>query len=396
MGGGRLRQFVLYLAGLSLLALLLAACGGEEGPASAPTGIAEIDAVIDAVERQDMEALLGFVRFQRVACRPGTEDDYILPPNCPEGKPQGTVVEVFMTGACHPRWVRPAAVPDALQWVSDSRLDTYAVFPSEQPLETIDADYRVVLGYPGEPDRSLSAQMGIADGGLVWLTGWCGSVPQQVASLRDTGAEPIFLATEGLSSPIASPTRPETAQPISSSSDLPAIISDFLLIEGSEHFPAIPPCTAFQAEDVEDAPSPLTISVLPEGAVEMRSIVAFCPDGTILVAVKSYEFADDPGVQLTIFYSRAPYSFPIALADPATQRIEEIKINGQRGLLLVQEGMPTYYRIPVLRFWVDEQDFQDAGAYVQISWNLDAPDIAVRFIEIAESVTVDDPTDSSP
>lgn len=190
--------WALSVVALALLALVFLSCAsdgsGDEASASNPTGVAELDAIISAVERQDLETLVELVRYQQIPCRPGTEDDYIVPPGCPEARPQGTPVEVFMSGGCHPRWVRPDGVRDAIQW--DNRFVAYAVFQIEEPFETIAADHRVVLGRPGRPDESLSAQMGIADGGIVWLIGWCGSVLEQIASLRDIGAEPIFQASE--------------------------------------------------------------------------------------------------------------------------------------------------------------------------------------------------------
>lgn len=204
MGGTR-RLLHLSLIALGCAVLLLAGCSGEdEGtaatetpaatPASSPTGIAEVDAIIDAVERQDVEALLGFVRYRRMSCRPATENDYIAPPACPEGFPQGAAVDVFMAGSCHPRLVTAAEVADAIGWVGDDRLTTQAVFRGGEPFAEIEADYRVVLGFPSEPYPERSAQVGISGGNVVWLVAWCGNVGEQITSLRDAGAEPIYLA----------------------------------------------------------------------------------------------------------------------------------------------------------------------------------------------------------
>ena len=185
--------------GLALVLLLVLPERSEE--TSAPTRIAEVDAIIEAVERQDENALLGLIGYQRIGCRPGTGDDYIVPPSCPEGTPRGTALEVFMAGGCHPRWVRPAEVPDSLEWVSDSRLEVRAVFRGGEPFATFPADYRVVLSGSAQPAPGLSTQMGIAGGEIVWLTGWCGSVEQQLAYLQDIGAEPVFLVQDAIIGP---------------------------------------------------------------------------------------------------------------------------------------------------------------------------------------------------
>ncbi len=178
-----------------------------------------------------------------------------------------------------------------------------------------------------------------------------------------------------------------------------SIVNGFLLLEGSEHFGAIPPCTGFQANDEDTADSPISVGALPEGAIETASSVSFCPDGKILSARRVFELPSERGHELRISYRRAPSSFPIVLTSPTTQQIEPIEINGQRGLLVFQAETPQNspaYRTPRLRFWVDEQSFlQEAGAYVEISWNLEVPDIHDRLIAIAESVVVDDPTDTT-
>ena len=183
---------------LTLLALLLSSCTseGSSDAALAPnlTGIVEVDVVIGAIERQDIDAIVDLVKYQQVPCRPATEDDYIAPPACPEAQLRGTPIDVFMTGGCHPHWATPDGVLDSFEWVN--RLELYAVFQIEEPLETIEANHRVVLGFPGQPDGSLSAQIGIAEAGIVWLIGWCGSVLEQAAHLRDLGGEAIFENSE--------------------------------------------------------------------------------------------------------------------------------------------------------------------------------------------------------
>ena len=163
-------------------------------PESSPTGIAEVDAVIDAVERQDVEALLGFVKYQRIDCESPTSDGYILPPTCPEGVPQGTAVDAFLAGACHPGWVTQVEVADAIGWVGDRQITAHAVFRGGEPFAEIEADYRVVLGVLSEPSQERSSQLGISGDDVVWLTGWCDSILGQIEYLKTIGAELIYLA----------------------------------------------------------------------------------------------------------------------------------------------------------------------------------------------------------
>ena len=202
MGGTR-RYLCLSLIALGLL--LLAGCGGGGGAslaetpaaASSPTGIAEVDAIIDAVERQDVEALLGFVKYQPIDCDSPTADGYVIPPTCPEGVLEGTAVDAFLVGGCHPGWVTAGEVADRIGWVGDRQITTFAVLRGGNPFAEIEADYRVVLGSPSGVDaEGLSSQLGISGDDVVWLTGWCDSVLGQIEYLKTIGAEPVYLAPD--------------------------------------------------------------------------------------------------------------------------------------------------------------------------------------------------------
>ena len=205
MGGTR--RF-LHLSLIALGLLLLAGCGRGGGaslaetpaPTSSPTGIAEVDAIIDAVERQDVEALVGFVQYQRIDCESPTADGYVIPPTCPEGVPQGAAVDAFLVGGCHPGWITRAEVADAIDWVGDRQITAHAVFRVGEPFAEIEADYRVVLAVLSEPNQERSSQLGISGDGVVWLTGWCGSVLGQIEYLKTIGAEPVYLAPDSSAS----------------------------------------------------------------------------------------------------------------------------------------------------------------------------------------------------
>lgn len=217
MGGTR-RLLHLSLIAFGCAVLLLAGCSGEdEGtaatetpaatPASLPTGIAEVDAIIDAVERQDVEALRGFVRYQPISCDSPTADGYVIPPTCPEGVLPGTAVDAFLGGSCHPRWMRPVEVADGFAHVQDFPHIAYAVYRTAESFAEIEAEYRVAISAPSEPYPERSAQVGISGGNVVWLVAWCGNVGEQITSLRDAGAEPIYLAPESNTGTPAPPRR---------------------------------------------------------------------------------------------------------------------------------------------------------------------------------------------
>ncbi|MCH8025378.1 MAG: hypothetical protein IH866_01170 [Chloroflexi bacterium] len=238
---------VLALIGLALVLLLLLADGNEEASTSSPTGIEDVDAIIDAVERQDIDALLGLVKYQRIDCESPTSDGYILPPTCPEDVLQGTTVDAFLAGGCHPGWVTRGEVAEAIDWVGDRRLPIHAVLRGGEPFAEIEADYRVVLSSPTDLDvEGLSSQLGVSGGSVVWLTGWCDSAVQQIASLRETGAELIYLAPESS----ASTPDPTTQPPAQTALRITGLFSEPRASEPDSYrtLPPPPP-SAFQPWD---------------------------------------------------------------------------------------------------------------------------------------------------
>ena len=209
----------------------------------------------------------------------------------------------------------------------------------------------------------------------------------------------LLLMGCGGSSDSADQAANATATPDSASSIPTAypgvigVISDFLVIEGSEFFPAIPPCTGFQAEDAEGE-VPFTVGKVPEGAREVESIVSTCPDGSLLSATKRYECPTEPPCALSVSYRRAPYSYPVVLGDRRTTQIEALEINGHRGLLIVPVGSRQYWTYAALRFWVAGQDGQKAGAYVEVGTNdvqRTPKDVVALLKEVARSITIEEP-----
>jgi hypothetical protein len=93
------------------------------------------------------------------------------------------------------------------------------------------------------------------------------------------------------------------------------VLEDFLVLAGTEFFPAVPPCTGYQSTDDYTEDVPLELGYLPDGAEEQERYVSTCPDGTVLSAGYQYELTD--GRTLSVAFSRAPHSFPIVLGDPS-------------------------------------------------------------------------------
>jgi hypothetical protein len=168
------------------------------------------------------------------------------------------------------------------------------------------------------------------------------------------------------------------------------VISDFLVIRGTEFYPAIPPCTGYQATDAYDVEVPIELDFLPKGAVQKEAYVSTCPDGTVLSAGYHYTLPDSHA--LCVFYARAPYSYPVVLGDPGSGGIKAIQVNGRKGLLIVPERNRQAYTYATLRFWVaDQYDTQKSGAYVEVGvTDAETPpeELAALLTRIAEGITV--------
>jgi hypothetical protein len=160
---------VMLLGALLLGALFLGACNGDDPaptptstptatatPAATPgvpegttTGIAEVDAVIEAVLRDDAAALVALMQTVDVPCTnaqgaggppkcwAGTTPDQARPR--PTGRPEGTVLEVFPYSTCELEW-RIDLDPVAEEATTVAG-ELFAVLALDQPLFTGGEDY---------------------------------------------------------------------------------------------------------------------------------------------------------------------------------------------------------------------------------------------------------------
>jgi hypothetical protein len=171
------------------------------------------------------------------------------------------------------------------------------------------------------------------------------------------------------------------------------VIQDFLIIRGTEFFPAIPPCSAYETTD-DHAGSLLEFGFLPEGAEQTDAWVSRCPDGEVYATGEQFDLAD--GRSMSVYYTRAPYSYPIVLGDPAIHRIDVVDVDGHRGLLIVAERERGFRPYATLRFWVEDQyDAQKAGAYIEVGIvDAETPvdELADELLRIGEGVHANVPS----
>jgi hypothetical protein len=155
-------SFVLMFAG----AAIGAGCGGDERPDR--TGIAQVDAVIEAAEAQDGDALMALLRFQSLPCT--DEIGAGGGPKC-DGEPVGTAVDVFPGGECEPAWWRRDEAGGLLDEVIALDPALYAAFESPEGFY-LDGRYAAVFEgdepRTDEPGLKRYLAVGVeADSGLI-------------------------------------------------------------------------------------------------------------------------------------------------------------------------------------------------------------------------------------
>jgi hypothetical protein len=152
--------------------------------ATAPTGIASVDAAIAAVEAGDIDALMRQVTYAKGPCVTRAEvqplDGRAL---CEPGESTGDLVDGFVTAQCEGGVIRrgaSAAIRQALQYYLHGPLRFYGAYST--PLQTWGAGkYTAVFSSaPGRPGYAAVALLD--DSGIVGAGTGCGSTPAQLGA----------------------------------------------------------------------------------------------------------------------------------------------------------------------------------------------------------------------
>ncbi len=195
------RRAILSAIVVSVVLAVAAGCGdgNEGGPASIPTetipapataattangvatlpagttGIAELDAVIDALRSGDSEQLRPLIGFTLLACSP--EGQVISgKPECEGGESDGDLVEVFHYSACEGQDLRPNKLDQAMSVFASSSL--YAVYRVAAG-GSYSGDYVAVLA-DEDPDRARLAWAVEIDGGRITALRFsCAATPDE-------------------------------------------------------------------------------------------------------------------------------------------------------------------------------------------------------------------------
>ena len=167
------------LPGLLLLlaAATASACGG--GDSADRTGVSQVDAVVKAVLSGDEEALRQLVHYAPVACTTGPLQ-IGGPPECLQGEPDGTLVDVLLVASCEPHYVRPDGLNQAFDYLLAAKPSLYGTFRGS-----------LGPGFPGDQAAvfSVRSESGNTEGkafvvdddsGIVFVDFGCDDSPEQV------------------------------------------------------------------------------------------------------------------------------------------------------------------------------------------------------------------------
>lgn len=200
------------LLGLLALAALVAGCGAD-GDKRDRTGVPEVDRIIEAILNQDVDALAGLVRYQQEECSTSDSSDIPEPPRCKAGQADGSLVDVFLSGACKPSYVTREEVPDFLSLnVGETELSVYAVYRTESN-PGLDWDHRIVFHGPEGREDVRGAEIGVENGGIASFTFPCSSITGLVHFLESDGAEVILPPSGTL--PRSEPPKAPPGTPVS-------------------------------------------------------------------------------------------------------------------------------------------------------------------------------------
>ncbi len=127
-------KFFSTAAALSLFVLLslATACGGG-AEVSIPTGIADVDAILNAIEAGDAPALMPFLAFRDASCERYESGEPRIAPGhgdipCTEDEATGELVPTYWSGACEGSWWERGDAELLSDRITGLNLALYAVY----------------------------------------------------------------------------------------------------------------------------------------------------------------------------------------------------------------------------------------------------------------------------
>jgi hypothetical protein len=171
------------IVGVSLLVWgVIQTDGDDENPltesALTRTGVVELDHVIDLLVRQDVEGLIGIVRFEPIGC--SLQQTVGSPPRCAAGEPEGTPVDAFPISSCEGYYattVEEVRQAFGLALLRQPGVAVYAVMRDNSVDRQVDSFYIATTeNRPGQATSDVAFWHVFADGQLAGLISGCGPI----------------------------------------------------------------------------------------------------------------------------------------------------------------------------------------------------------------------------
>jgi len=143
-------------------------------PPGTHTGVAEVDAIIDAAVGGDTALLRSRLVLSQVPCDQ-TRADYRRPPDCPPGVPAGTPIDVLPAGDCEGSFRRAADIDGALAAYVAAQPLLYGL--ALQPAANADEPDTYAAVFTTRKPTLPTVVISIRSGGVVGAASGCGESP---------------------------------------------------------------------------------------------------------------------------------------------------------------------------------------------------------------------------
>jgi hypothetical protein len=189
-----------FLALAGAMAATAGACGGSgnDGPsntpapaaatsAPGPTGVYEVDHVIESAISGNVIELAALAGYQHVGCQGAGN---AVAAQCYGGEAPGTKVEALAFSTCDHSWVRPEHVAEQYkQLLPSGQVSLYAVYRANDTSNTFEggfgAGYVVVLAAGKRSDgQAAGVALHMKDGRVTWIEHECKGIFELIAGSR--------------------------------------------------------------------------------------------------------------------------------------------------------------------------------------------------------------------
>ncbi|MDA0270016.1 MAG: hypothetical protein O2798_02070 [Chloroflexi bacterium] len=146
-------------------------------PLDTRTGIPTVDAIVDAYLAQDADRLRALARYESSPCATTTTNDwYGPPPQCPDGVPPGTPLEIMTVVGCHGGILTPDDMQRGWRAPISDQIRLYAVATADGHTDPR-AEHVVFFANAIGGGNDLGMVFVTGSGGYIHLDSGCGFSP---------------------------------------------------------------------------------------------------------------------------------------------------------------------------------------------------------------------------